>query len=70
MNQELHRHYIKKETTQYLDTSGYMELLCAGRTKRSVGTSICSVDETGSLARAGRDRTGTVSLVGFGSVRD
>ena len=41
---------LRKETTQYLDTSGYVNYYVREGRRVAVGTSICSVDETGSLA--------------------
>ena len=51
VNDRNYRHYIKKETTQYLDTSGYVNYYVREGRRVAVGTSICSVDETGSLAQ-------------------
>ncbi len=42
---------LRKETTQYLDTSGYVNYYVREGRRVAVGTSICSVDETGSLAQ-------------------
>ncbi len=42
---------LRKETTQYLDASGYVNYYVREGRRVAVGTSICSVDETGSLAQ-------------------
>lgn len=42
---------LRKETTQYLDTSGYVNYYVREGRRVAVGTSICSVDETGTLSQ-------------------